>query len=107
MELASDSLLVAQESVLDVEYIFAVTPPDLKQQLPHDDWYGVSCWLSHVPSHCCMHYRCSFLLGKTNMVLPEGSELWMAAEQALSSAAATTECSKYGTVHIYPQTVRL
>ena len=28
-----------QESLLEIEYIFAVVPPDFKTQLPHDDWY--------------------------------------------------------------------
>lgn len=27
-----------QESVLDIEYVFAVEPPKPKQQHPHDDW---------------------------------------------------------------------
>lgn len=30
--------LAAQESVLEVEYILAVTPPKQDKQLPHDDW---------------------------------------------------------------------
>lgn len=31
-----------QETVLEVEYFLAVTPPEQKEQLPHDDWYALS-----------------------------------------------------------------
>jgi len=39
-----------QETVLEVEYFKAVVPPQLKTQLPHDDWYSFPHMLQQIQS---------------------------------------------------------
>lgn len=88
-----------QESVLDIEYVFAVEPPKPKQQHPHDDWCAMQ-----VDTNLCQDMLHAL---KSGLYLKAcgnvGSVAWL-CEQTLSSPAAMMECCAAGKVSLTPHT---